>query len=68
MVFYYRILAKANEPLTSILKLRGLDEEKDYMLLGTDQVYGGDELMYAGLVIPELKGDFVSAYWRFRVE
>ena len=25
------------------------------MLLGTDQVYGGDELMYAGLVIPELK-------------
>lgn len=66
VVFYYRILAKANAPLTSILKLRGLDVNKDYQLLGTNEVYGGDELMYAGLVIPELKGDFASAYWRFK--
>lgn len=68
VVFYYRILSQANAPLISILKLRGLDENKDYQLLGTDQVYGGDELMYAGLVIPELKGDFASTYWRFKAK
>ncbi len=66
VVFYFRILAKPNPPLMSILKLNGLDEDKNYEIVGTDKVYGGDELMYAGINIPDLKGDYVSVCWRLR--
>ncbi|SHJ84728.1 alpha-galactosidase [Geosporobacter subterraneus DSM 17957] len=66
VAFYFRILAKANPPLVSMLRLRGLDEGKDYELLGTDKVYGGDELIHVGINIPSFKGDYVSHYWRFK--
>nr|WP_238583506.1 GH36 C-terminal domain-containing protein [Anoxybacillus amylolyticus] len=29
-------------------------------------MYGGDELMYVGLNVPERHGDFVSVVWRLR--
>ena len=66
VVFYFRILAKPNPPLMSILQLRGLDEYKNYELIGTDKIYSGDELIYAGINIPNLKGDYVSTHWRFK--
>jgi len=66
VVFYYRILAEANGPL-SVLKLKGLDHDKNYQLLGTGKVYGGDELEYVGLSIPaNLNGDFKSCMWRLK--
>ena len=66
VVFYFRILAKPNPPLMSILQLRSLDEYKNYELIGTDKIYSGDELIYAGINIPNLKGDYVSTHWRFK--
>lgn len=66
VVFYYRILAEANGPL-SVLKLKGLDHDKNYQLMQTGKVYGGDELEYVGLSIPaNLNGDFKSCMWRLK--
>ncbi|MBB6729971.1 alpha-galactosidase [Cohnella zeiphila] len=56
---FVRTLAVPNGPLTR-LRLKGLDPNRDYKLRGTDRVYGGDELMYAGLPIESLHGDFSS--------
>ncbi|GIM28195.1 alpha-galactosidase [Clostridium polyendosporum] len=71
VVYYYRVLAEANAPFSS-LRLKGLDPEIDYQLVQMDynilsngEIYGGDELMYAGINIPELQGDFQSVIWRF---
>ena len=36
------------EIIETTLKLKGLEEEALYCLQGTDQVYSGAELMYAG--------------------
>ena len=67
MVAYFRVLAEANAPL-SRLKLKGLDPDRDYMLQATGDVYGGDELMYAGINLPDLHGDFQSLLLRFKVK
>ena len=65
VVNYFKILSKCNYKL-SVLKLKGLDANKRYKIDGTTEIYGGDELMYAGLIIPELKGDFQSCSWRLK--
>ena len=39
-------------PVRPLLRLKGLDPERDYRIDG--QIYGGDELMYAGLALPFL--------------
>lgn len=72
VVFYYRVLAEANAPFSN-LKLIGLNPKMNYRLVQIDyrliqngEIYGGDELMYAGINIPELKGDFQSVIWRFQ--
>lgn len=61
---YYHILAEPNAPLMS-LRLKGLDPKKRYKHIETGNVYGGDELMYAGMALPVQKGDFTSLLWRF---
>ena len=38
----------------------------NYRAIGTDEIYGGDELMYVGMVVQELKGDFTSYVWRLK--
>ena len=38
----------------------GLDPARDYRDAGTGQVYGGDELMEAGLTLPPRKQDFAG--------
>ncbi|MGN0482722.1 MAG: alpha-galactosidase [Lachnospiraceae bacterium] len=40
------------------IRLKGLDPEKNYRLEGTDQIYAGDILMYAGMNIANPWGDF----------
>jgi alpha-galactosidase len=66
LVFYFSVLAEPAAPL-KLLKVTGIDPNRQYQLVGTDQVFGGDELMYVGLSIPvELRGDFQSCSWHFR--
>lgn len=62
---YFRVLAEANAPL-SFLRLKGLDPDKNYELIGSGEVYGGDELMYVGLNVPKRHGDFISVIWRLK--
>ena len=51
LVGYYRLLAQPNEAWKR-LYLKGLDAEKQYRIEGKNQIkYGGDELMYTGMVI-----------------
>ena len=64
VVMYFRIMAQPAEPFR-ILRLKGLDAEKIYEDHHSSLFYGGDELMFAGRSIPEMKGDFVSMMWRF---
>jgi alpha-galactosidase len=65
VVSYFKKLAECNRKLKT-LKFKGLDPEMNYRVIGTDDIYGGDELMYAGMVVPELKGDFTSYVWRLK--
>ncbi|WP_127532108.1 alpha-galactosidase [Paenibacillus kobensis] len=67
MVVYVQVLNEPNEPLGR-LKLKGLDPSRNYRLAGTDRIYGGDELMYAGIAAPRFHGDFGSALIRFIAE
>lgn len=66
VVSYFRKLAAPN-PEFKTLTLRGLDENRNYSVAGTDDVFGGDELMNVGLNIPELPGDFQSYVWKINV-
>ncbi|MFF2016061.1 alpha-galactosidase [Paenibacillus sp. NPDC058177] len=65
VVVYARVLAEPNDPL-HYLRLKGLDPEADYEWVEGGGVYGGDLLMYAGLPLPDLQGDFQSVLWRFK--
>jgi alpha-galactosidase len=64
-VAYFRVLAEPNEPITR-LKLKGLDANNNYLIVDEDYTYAGDHLMYAGIAIPRLKGDFQSLIWRLK--
>lgn len=65
-VVYVSILQEPYPPLGRF-KLQGLDPEKSYRLEGEDDApYGGDELMYAGLRLPQFHGDFSSRVYHFR--
>ncbi|WP_186670806.1 alpha-galactosidase [Sporosarcina sp. BP05] len=66
IVYLFRVLAEANTAIGSV-RLAGMDITKNYELLGTDKVYGGDELTFVGLSIPiDMKGDFQSHVWHFK--
>ncbi|REJ11477.1 MAG: alpha-galactosidase [Paenibacillaceae bacterium] len=74
-VFYFRVLAEANEPLRR-LRLKGLNPDADYRLEpldgredanGAGMVYGGDHLMWAGLHADTGFGDFQSRLWRLKM-
>ncbi|ASA20858.1 alpha-galactosidase [Paenibacillus donghaensis] len=65
VVMYARVLAEPNDSL-HYLRLQGLDPEADYEWAEEGGVYGGDHLMYAGLPLPALPGDFQSLLWRFK--
>jgi len=67
IVYYFNVLAEPAAP-ASVLKLYGIDVNKEYKVIGTDIVYGGDELVYAGLSIPieKIQGDFQSFCWHLK--
>jgi len=64
-VAFFRVLAQPNEPI-DWLRLAGLDPNADYEVVGTGERFGGDQLMFAGLLVPELEGDFQSVTWRIK--
>lgn len=64
-VTYIKVLAEPNAP-KKYLTLKGLDIGKDYTLVDSGESYGGDELMNAGIQIPNLEGDFQSTTWHFK--
>lgn len=63
---YFRILAIPNEPIRK-LHFKGLDPNKNYTITELNEVFGGDELMYNGITIPDLKGDYQSITWTLKV-
>lgn len=64
---YFRVLYQPNAPIRR-LKLKGLDPNRYYVIDGKSGVYGGDELMYIGIAIPQLNGDFKSVVWRIKAK
>lgn len=62
-VSYFRILATPNAPLKK-LTLNGLDPNADYKIADEEGIYGGDELMYSGINVPDLNGDYRSMIWK----
>lgn len=66
IAYYFRVLSEANATIGNI-RLTGLDVSKKYRLVGTNKVYGGDELTYVGLSIPtDIRGDFQSHVWHLK--
>ena len=51
-------------PKLNRLRLKGLDPNRDYKLLGEETVFGGDQLLYAGLAAPQFFGDYASKVFR----
>ena len=43
-----------------LLPLRGLDEEKRYRSSETGEIRSGAGWMYGGLLLPNMKGDFLG--------
>lgn len=65
-VAYFRVLVEPHAPLGR-LRLQGLDPDADYRLLKVGQVLDGAELMYTGLDLPFMLGDFQSHTWRLEM-
>lgn len=66
LVFYCNVLAEPNAGFRT-LRLQGHDVDAEYQVDQGDRIYGGDELIYAGLRLPvRLNGDFRSMVWRLR--
>lgn len=64
VITYVRVLATVEE-IETTLKLKGLEEDALYSLEGTNQLYSGAELMYAGLTVVLPQGDFLSKQYVF---
>lgn len=64
-VVFVSVLQEPN-PRLNRFRLKGLDPNRDYKLFGEETVYGGDQLLYAGLATPQFFGDYSSKVYRFR--
>ncbi|GGD54144.1 alpha-galactosidase [Paenibacillus nasutitermitis] len=65
LVVHVTVLNEPNARLDR-LRLKGLDPDRNYEQVGTDELIGGDELMYAGIVKPQARHDYASVVYRFR--
>ncbi|NOW06085.1 alpha-galactosidase [Clostridium beijerinckii] len=65
VVSYIKQYAEPNKWNKS-LKLTALENDAKYQIIDEEIVFGGDELMNIGLVIPELKGDYAAKQWILR--
>lgn len=64
ILFYVNVLGIPN-PMDRHVTLNGLQESFDYVIEGMEGVFGGDQLMYGGLTVPDLK-DFESVCYTFK--
>ena len=64
-VAYFRVLAKPNDTKRRLC-LKGLKADGEYT--HENEAYYGDELMYAGLAIPYVQGDFTSFIWHLKLK
>ncbi len=64
-VFYFRVLVQPQAPIR-ILRLKGLNPDSIYRDMESGNIYGGDELMNAGLSVPFENGDFRGVLWRLQ--
>jgi len=64
-VAYFKVLAQPNT-VSKRIRLKGLRPDWEYEVIGKGIVYGGDQLMYAGLDVPPLWGDFQSCTWHLK--
>ena len=64
LVTYVQVLGRPNVHSRKI-KLLGLDVTAGYRLDGTDEVYGGDLLMNAGMLVEDMRGDYMSRLYHF---
>lgn len=64
LLTYVQVLGRPNVHSRKI-KLAGLLADGDYRLDGTEEVYGGDLLMNAGMLIENMRGDYMSRLYHF---
>ena len=64
LVTYVQVLGRPNMHSRKI-KILGLYAAADYRLDGTDEVYGGDLLMNAGMLVEDMRGDYMSRLYHF---
>ena len=64
LVTYVQVLGRPNVHSRKI-KLLGLNDAADYRLDGTGKVYGGDLLMNAGILVENMRGDYMSRLYHF---
>ncbi|OPH60747.1 alpha-galactosidase [Paenibacillus ferrarius] len=62
MVAYFRVLAIPNDAIKT-LRLKGLNPDFDYQVAGLQGEFPGDHLLYVGLPVAGLHGDFQSKIW-----
>ncbi len=65
-VLYFKVFSDPQEP-TRVLRLQGLDPNKEYVLVGSDESFRGDTLMHVGLKVPAMFGEYQSAVVRLQV-
>ncbi len=64
LVTYVQVMGRPNVHSRKI-KLAGLLADGDYRLDGTEEVYGGDLLMNVGMLIENMRGDYMSRLYHF---
>lgn len=62
MVVFIRVLAEPYAPLKT-LRLKGLNPDFDYQIEGSEGLFPGDHLLYAGIPVVGLHTDFQSKIW-----
>ena len=67
LVTFVQVIGRPNYH-SRCIRLQGLDPEKNYRLEGTEQVFGGDALMRAGMPVENLWGDAQSRLYHFIAE
>ncbi len=65
LVWNIDVLNPANPP-RHFLRLQGLDPRRDYQIVGTPNIFGGDLLHGAGLPVPQQTQDFQSTVWELK--
>jgi alpha-galactosidase len=59
------VLNSGNAP-RRFLRLHGLNPKRDYAVVGTKEIWGGDYLHAQGLLVPAQSGDFQSTLWELK--